>query len=572
LESNDHPSGQERNIEYQESKLKGNRPKTRDLIIYVIGIDNYENWPKLRNAVKDATGLLEVLLKKFGFIAPILPLLNEKATKEKILEQVRDDLRGSLKKEDSLVVFFAGHGHTSIEHVGDRIIETGYLIPVGAKSALGQEEQFSDYIEVDQFLQTIAKLPARHILVILDSCYSGFALGEAMKTYRSGINRYIDDLKGRVSRKVITSARREQPALDGGPIEGHSLFTGTLIDGLNWAKADLDHNDLITSSELGLFLQQQVGNSSDSRQTPDFGSFHYDNRGELALSLRDETFDKIKARAFTSLRSGNLRLFEELVKKIEVMRPGSPESLYLQYRLLLFQRRVDDSYSLLQKLRISNISLGTIPISPRELEYNSIKLRFWRKLLSFEDRVYPPISHEFPFSIQVLRRVYSESSEEGRHIKDEPKRDIGTTDKMFREELVTVKKSDAVDTFQVEQGDVIQLSIKNTTRNKSFLYMIDIDINGNIEPTRLWEDEEILFSGVSAGDTRRTFPFKMSGEGLCELRLFSSPMTINYLLSPPPIKTRGAMPDRIEEVVNLDLIGVKTMHYLVKPRSSIYQL
>jgi hypothetical protein len=48
LESNNHPSGQERNIEYQENKLKGYRPHTRDLITYVIGIDNYENWPKLR--------------------------------------------------------------------------------------------------------------------------------------------------------------------------------------------------------------------------------------------------------------------------------------------------------------------------------------------------------------------------------------------------------------------------------------------------------------------------------------------------------------------------------------------
>jgi hypothetical protein len=37
-----------------------------------------------------------------------------------------------------------------------------------------------------------------------------------------------------VSRKAITSARRDQLARDGGPVAGHSLFAGVLIDGLNW--------------------------------------------------------------------------------------------------------------------------------------------------------------------------------------------------------------------------------------------------------------------------------------------------------------------------------------------------
>jgi hypothetical protein len=42
---------------------------------------------------------------------------------------------------------------------------------------------------------------------------------------------------------------------------------------------------LANAAELGLYLQQAVGRYSDSTQTPDFGSFFLDDRGELILSL-----------------------------------------------------------------------------------------------------------------------------------------------------------------------------------------------------------------------------------------------------------------------------------------------
>jgi hypothetical protein len=100
--------------------------------------------------------------------------------------------------------------------------------------------------------------------------------------------RYERDLVTRMSRKVITSARRDQRALDGGPVPDHSLFTGTLIDGLDNKKADLDGNNLVTSSELGLYVQQQVGQASKSEQTPDCGSFLLDDRGEMVISFRLE--------------------------------------------------------------------------------------------------------------------------------------------------------------------------------------------------------------------------------------------------------------------------------------------
>lgn len=191
------------------------------LLVVVIGIDKYKNWQSLRNAVNDAFGFQQILINKLGFSTLIAPLENETATKAAITSLVEDELPIMLRKDDNLILFFAGHGHTRIHEVGDRVIETGYLIPVEASAS----DRYSEYIEIDSFLKSVARLPAKHILVIFDSCHSGFALGE-IKQYRDAVS-YTRDLNQKVSRRVITSALREQLALDGGPIPNHSLFTGT---------------------------------------------------------------------------------------------------------------------------------------------------------------------------------------------------------------------------------------------------------------------------------------------------------------------------------------------------------
>jgi uncharacterized caspase-like protein len=276
-------------------------------LVVTIGINEYVHWQKLNNAVQDAIGLQQTLIDKLGFSAPIPPLLDEAATKAAIASLIEDRLREELQEDDNLVLFFSGHGHTRVDKVGG---ETGFIVPVEAR---GPKEYWSDYIPIDPLLQSISRLTARHILVILDSCHSGFALGEAMKIYKSA-NRYKRDLSNRISRKVITSARREQLALDSGPIPGHSLFTGTLIDGLNWATADLDGNGLITSSELGLFVQQQVAQASKSAQTPDFGSFYFDDRGEMVINLQTQKFvDSIDYRLLENyLNSGRWKEADQL--------------------------------------------------------------------------------------------------------------------------------------------------------------------------------------------------------------------------------------------------------------------
>jgi len=249
-------------------------------VIAVIGIDRYAAWPLLSNAVSDAAGALRAF-QSLGFETIVEPLFNERATAAAIRRLVTDDL-ATLGSADSLVVFFAGHGHTRARTLQSGVVETGFLIPVDGDGAEGHA---ATWLRLDTWLSDVARLPARHILVILDACHSGIVLGSLIKWRGAGGDGSLDDLHRRQSRRVITSALGDQRALDSGPIAGHSLFTGCLIEALTGGLADQGRR-AVTGSEIGLYVQRRVIGYTESRQTPDFGAFELDNRGELVVPTR----------------------------------------------------------------------------------------------------------------------------------------------------------------------------------------------------------------------------------------------------------------------------------------------
>lgn len=254
--------------------------------IAVIGIDRYRSWPALNNAVRDARGALR-LFEYLGFEPVGEPLFDDAATGAAIHAFVTDELM-ALGQDDSLVLFFAGHGGTRHHWLGGEQLKTGYLIP--ADAACG--DKVATWIDLDDWLRRIARLPPRHILVFVDACFAGIALSPIAKWRDSGTFQHtpLDSLQARRSRRIITSALDDQVALDSGPVPGHSLFTGCLIEGFQQRRLGHERG-VVTGTEVGLYLQQRVGAYPASRQTPDFGTFELDDRGEMVIPLLAQAFD-----------------------------------------------------------------------------------------------------------------------------------------------------------------------------------------------------------------------------------------------------------------------------------------
>jgi uncharacterized caspase-like protein len=250
-------------------------------LIAVIGIDRYRHWRPLANAARDALGTLAAF-QRLGFAQIAGPLLDDAATGPAIQSLVTDDLQ-AIGPEDSLVLFYAGHGGTRTHQLGNQVVKTGYLIPVDAS---GAPDRVATWIELEGWLRAVSLLPARHILVVLDACHAGIALDPVSRWRELGGRRTgsLATLRARRSRRIITSALDDQLACDSGPVSGHSLFTGCLIEALTSGLRG-DDRQVITGSELGLYVQRRVETYPGSRQTPDFGSFGFDDRGELVIPL-----------------------------------------------------------------------------------------------------------------------------------------------------------------------------------------------------------------------------------------------------------------------------------------------
>lgn len=344
-----------------------------------IGIDEYQTpeiWKSLDNAVNDVIRVSQTLEEAFAFETPgQWTLTNAEATRPAIMALV-DDLRRNLQADDNLIFFYAGHGAEVADVVGgEEVGRTGYIVPVGVKEAVTTSP--SQYVEIEDLLETLARLPSRHVLVILDSCYSGMALDGSFKTRGGGETQQTTDLIRRVSRRVLTSAQSDQLAADGGAdFPENSLFTGWLTEGLRRAaeggdvdtpSPDTDQDGMITVTELYAFVRGRVGTASESRQTPDFGAFELDQRGELVLALESDPFDDLYTEAYDAFEGGKFDTFFTASEAALEIQADGPRSSYLRY----LAARIDDDLSIvltsLRELAAFADAGDAVPLSAGEL-------------------------------------------------------------------------------------------------------------------------------------------------------------------------------------------------------------
>jgi hypothetical protein len=307
-----------------------------------------------------------------------------------------------------------------------------------------------------------------------------------------------------------------------------------LVDGFNWGKADLDGNGLITSSELGLFIQQQVAQASQSNQTPDFGSFYFDDRGEMVISLRNQSFDALKARAFSALQKGELTVFSELVEQLSRLRPSSPEVLYLEYRLTLYQNDMRRAIEIINTLSNLNFPDGTIPLSDNDIRNLDSHFSCWESVLSLKDTV------EFPLDIEFL---------------------IGKD-----KDNLTIVKKDAIgelEGYLVQTNDITQLKIQNSTNSLFHIYMIELSPEGRFTSIPSFRSMSLIMNGLESGESQLSYPLKENaGVGICTLRLFSSKKQLEFFLFPPSAKGRAAFYDSLSDE-DLAGLSVKTIYYSI---------
>jgi hypothetical protein len=236
---------------------------TRNAYAVVIGVGRYDHVsiPTLKYAVADAEAVSKVLIETGGFNKDNVLLLTDRTERKPTLRNIKYALgtflaRAALK-DDTVVVYFAGHGAPEVDQRGlERDGLAKYLIPSDADP----DDLFSSALPMDDLQTIFGRIEAERVVMFLDACYSGAAGGRtfASKKTRSAAvdDLFLERLTRSRGRAIVTASRPAEVSIEL-PELGHGIFTYYLTEGLRGA-GDLNRDGIVTLQELYEYVEQQV--------------------------------------------------------------------------------------------------------------------------------------------------------------------------------------------------------------------------------------------------------------------------------------------------------------------------
>lgn len=197
----------------------------------IIGNNSYRDaqYQSLKSAVSDATAVANVLQKRYGYQTTLV--LN--ASRLEMLTAL-SSMRDKMKPEDNLLVYYAGHGELSGA--------TGYWVPTD-----GAANNAKSWISNAAISDILNSLPAKKVMVVADSCYSGSMTRAPVANLAAANtpdkwNAYVKTMAAGRSRTALTSGG-VQPVPDTGT-GNHSYFARAFLNVLQ------DNNRLMEAQRL----------------------------------------------------------------------------------------------------------------------------------------------------------------------------------------------------------------------------------------------------------------------------------------------------------------------------------
>jgi|CXWL01.1.fsa_nt_gi hypothetical protein len=229
----------------------------------VVGIESYrDNLPKADFAANDAKLMGEYLVKVLGYPEEnVVVRLNANATRNDVEKYVESWLPNHVEKDGSVFIYFSGHGAPNPK-TGE-----SYLVPYDGDPTFIDKTGYS----LSRLYQHLADLPAKEVVVVLDSCFSG-AGGRSV--IAQGMRPIVTELKSPLLAKgktIVLSASTGQQVSSTYGAKSHGLLTYFFLKGLQ-GEGDTNKDGFIELKELFDYLSPQVARVArrdfNNEQTP----------------------------------------------------------------------------------------------------------------------------------------------------------------------------------------------------------------------------------------------------------------------------------------------------------------
>lgn len=222
----------------------------------IIANQNYDNIDDLRTPHADALRAKKILEESYGFNVTMLLDADNTGVMKAI-----NQLNETIGDDDNLLIFYAGHG----SRIKSGEFEAGYWLPSNANTP--PDDTF--WVSNEFVTRHLARLKAKRIMVVADSCYAGLLSTSPGYLFMSEKANYSEEyIRYKLPKRsrLLLSSGGDMPVLDNQGL-GHSVFARAFLDVLEQS------NGILSGPELFLKIKNQVTNKAESvgfEQVPEF--------------------------------------------------------------------------------------------------------------------------------------------------------------------------------------------------------------------------------------------------------------------------------------------------------------
>ena len=308
-------------------------PKIGKNYAVVIGIRKYQDdrIPELKYTTVDAEEIYNILTDpQYGNFPKnqVKLLIDEQATDNNIKSAIGTWLRRNTRKDDTVIIFFAGHGAPEDEKT--------YWVTYNANI----DDLYGTALSNDEIADMLDRVEANKMIALLDSCYSAATVNRTDKKRSIIIVKDpFQKFKGK-GRVIITSSDGEEQSLE---VEkfGHGVFTYHLVKALK-GEADENKDGFVELDEVWDYVKYRVSDTArkhGSTQTPIIdGSYsagvvlskHPERLRELELEAGKEKKEKeleLKIAKLTELYSKGEITDSQFDKAVGMLKSGQKNKL-----------------------------------------------------------------------------------------------------------------------------------------------------------------------------------------------------------------------------------------------------